>query len=426
MMLAGRAMDKDDFGAFTLTFSALLFANMIQAGLVTQPHNILGTSRHGHDYARYTSSTAVAQLYIAAFGTIVSLLVWLFALAMGYTAAPLMLALAASIFAWQMQEFVRRVLYTKGRIDAAFVNDIISYGGQTALIAVLYRYNQLTGARALYALAITSALAALVGAWQIRHSLTRDFLPTAMRDNWRNAVDAYITPSESAKRKFIEGGLPADKITVKPHFLPTDPGVGEGDGDYAVFVGRLSFEKGVETLLAAWEKLKAPLPLKMIGDGPLADLVRASVAKDPRITWLGRKSLNEIYDVVGRAKMLIFPSQCYESFGRVAIEAYARGTPVVATDHGAMADVVDNGRTGLRFAPGSPQDLADRVQQLLDHPTELAKMRMQARGEFETKYTAPSNYERLMRIYENAIARAQNAPIGQELSPLSVPGRGLG
>jgi glycosyltransferase involved in cell wall biosynthesis len=223
---------------------------------------------------------------------------------------------------------------------------------------------------------------------------------------WRNAVDLYITPSESAKRKFVEGGLPAEKIVVKPHFLPTDPGVGPGDGDYAVFVGRLSFEKGVETLLAAWEKLAANCPLKIIGDGPLGPKVEAAVKADPRIEWLGRKSLNEIYDIVGRAKMLIFPSQCYETFGRVAIEAYARGTPVVATDHGAMADVVDQNRTGLRFAPGSPQDLADRVQQLLDQPALLANMRVQARREFETKYTAPANYERLMRIYDDAIARA--------------------
>jgi glycosyltransferase involved in cell wall biosynthesis len=223
---------------------------------------------------------------------------------------------------------------------------------------------------------------------------------------WKNAVDLYITPSESARRKFIEGGLPAEKIVVKPHFLPTDPGVGTGDGNYAVFVGRLSFEKGIETLLAAWKELRARLPLKIIGDGPLADEVRDAVMTDPRIEWLGRKSLNEIYDIVGRAKMLIFPSQCYETFGRVAIEAYARGTPVVATDHGAMADVVDQGRTGLRFAPGSPRDLADRVQELLDQPARLAHMREQARREFETKYTAPSNYERLMRIYEDAIARS--------------------
>jgi glycosyltransferase involved in cell wall biosynthesis len=233
---------------------------------------------------------------------------------------------------------------------------------------------------------------------------------------WRNAVDLYITPSESAKRKFVEGGLPTEKIVVKPHFLPTDPGVGTGDGDYAVFVGRLSFEKGVETLLAAWEKLAANCPLKIIGDGPLGPQVEAAVKGDPRIEWLGRKSLNEIYDMVGRAKMLIFPSQCYETFGRVAIEAYARGTPVVATDHGAMADVVDQNRTGLRFAPGSAQDLADRVQQLLDQPELLARMRVQARREFEMKYTAPANYERLMRIYEDAIARAHGVDAAPALN----------
>ncbi len=185
MMLAGRALTKDDFGAFTLIYSALLFANMIQSGLVTQPHNVLGTSRHGRsDYARYTSAIGVGQLYLAIFGTVISLLVWVIALIAGWAAAPLLLALAASIFAWQIQEFCRRVLYTEGKVDGAFWNDIISYGGQTAIIALLYWYGHLSGTLALYALAVTSMLAALVGVWQLRHSLTWDLLPGAMRENW--------------------------------------------------------------------------------------------------------------------------------------------------------------------------------------------------------------------------------------------------
>jgi O-antigen/teichoic acid export membrane protein/thymidylate kinase len=187
MMLAGRALTKDDFGGFTLIYSALLFANMLQSGLVTQPHNVLGTQRHGRggDYARYTSAIGVGQLYLAIFGTGLSLAAWLLALAMGWAAAPLLLALAAAIFAWQLQEFCRRVLYTEGKVDGAFLNDIISYGGQTAIIAVLYYHGRLTGTLALYALAVTSLLAALVGIWQLRHSLTRDLLPGAMAENWK-------------------------------------------------------------------------------------------------------------------------------------------------------------------------------------------------------------------------------------------------
>ena len=88
---------------------------------------------------------------------------------------------------------------------------------------------------------------------------------------WRKKVDVYIALTEFARRKFIEGGLPAGKIIVKPNFVYPDPGPGEGEGGFALFVGRLSFEKGVGTLLAAWEHLDRRIPLKIVGDGPLTE-----------------------------------------------------------------------------------------------------------------------------------------------------------
>ena len=221
---------------------------------------------------------------------------------------------------------------------------------------------------------------------------------------WANAVDAYIAPTNFAREKFIAGGLPAEKITVKPNFVHPDPGVGAGGGGYAIYVGRLSHEKGLDTLLAGWEILGASVPLKIVGDGPLAADVKAAVARNPAIEWLGRRPIDQVYDLIGSADLLIMPSNCYETFGRVAAEAYAKGTPVIASDHGAPADIVVEGRTGLRFKPGDGADLACKVRVALSDRSKLADMRRQARNEFETKYTGARNYEMLMAIYEKARA----------------------
>ncbi|MCX7593399.1 MAG: glycosyltransferase [Fischerella sp.] len=219
---------------------------------------------------------------------------------------------------------------------------------------------------------------------------------------WTKMVDIYITLTEFARQKFIVGGFPANKIVVKSNFVHPDPKPGQGKGGYALFVGRLSVEKGLDTLVAAWKHLQIKLPLKIIGDGPLAEQLAEDTKKMPHIEWLGRKPMSEVYNLMGEAMFLIFPSNWYETFGRVAVEAFAKGTPVIAADIGAIAELVDHQRTGLKFIPGNPKDLAAKVEWLLAHPKELSQMRQEARSEYETKYTAKHNYYKLMEIYELA------------------------
>ena len=217
---------------------------------------------------------------------------------------------------------------------------------------------------------------------------------------WRNAVDAYIALTEFGRQKFITGGLPADKIFVKPNFVYPDPGPGTGKGRYAVFVGRLSEEKGIETLLTAWKSLGGIVALKIVGDGPLAGAVAQAATSDSGIEWLGSQPLEVVYPMIGDAMFLVLPSQCYETFPRVLIEAYAKGTPVIASNLGAMATVVDHGRTGLHFRPGDAADLVAQVHRLLADPLELNRIRQTVRQEYEEHYTAQSNYHTLMAIYE--------------------------
>jgi glycosyltransferase involved in cell wall biosynthesis len=224
---------------------------------------------------------------------------------------------------------------------------------------------------------------------------------------WTRRVDMYIALTEFAREKLIQGGLPKEKIAVKPHFVEPDPGMGEGGGGYALFVGRLSPEKGSDTLLSAWERLGGKPSLKIVGDGPLAPQAAEAARRFPGVQWLGQQPLDEVYRLMGEAAFLVFPSEVYETFGRVAIEAFAKGTPVIASKIGAIAELVEHGRTGLHFRPGDPKDLAARVQWASRHPAELEHMRKAARGEFEVKYTAGQNYELLMEIYRTAAERAK-------------------
>jgi len=225
---------------------------------------------------------------------------------------------------------------------------------------------------------------------------------------WSRMVDVYIALTEFARNKFIEGGLPKEKIVVKPNFVYPDPGQGNGKGGYALFVGRLSPEKGVRTLIAAWEKIGAKMPLTIIGGGTMESDIATAANKMVGIEYLGRRPREQVIDLMKRAAFLIFPSEWYEGFPMTIAEAYATGLPVIASNLGSMASLIDDGRTGLHFRPGDPEDLADKVDWLLSHPVELANMRKEARAEYEAKYTAERNYRMLMEIYERAISVARS------------------
>jgi len=237
--------------------------------------------------------------------------------------------------------------------------------------------------------AASAAVAAMVG----YHKL---------RGTYREQVDAYITLTDFSREKFVAAGLPARKLFVKPNFVYPDPGVGGGHGGYALFVGRLSDEKGAGTLLAAWQRVGARLPLLIVGDGPMAAPV-AEAAVGGHVTWLGRRPPRDVYELMGAAAVVVIPSEWFETFGRVAVEAFATGTPVLASNIGAIAELVDHRRTGLLFTPGDAEALVDAVAWAISHPAELAAMRRAARAEYEDKYTAEANYDQLMATYQHAL-----------------------
>ncbi|MGD9851817.1 MAG: glycosyltransferase family 4 protein [Nitrospirales bacterium] len=220
-----------------------------------------------------------------------------------------------------------------------------------------------------------------------------------------NKIDLFIALTQAAKDKFIAGGLPAHKIMVKPNFVSPDPLKGCGTGHFGLFVGRLIAEKGVLTLLNAWKKLLSPLPLVIVGQGLLSPLVKKAASENPLITWLGRKSSMEVMDLLGQSSCAIFPSEWQEPFGRVVVEAFSKGTPVITSNFGAMAELVDHERTGLHFKAGDSSDLANRVDHLMGNDHLRQQMGLEARKEYERKFTAESNYEALSTIYRKAMSQ---------------------
>ncbi len=226
---------------------------------------------------------------------------------------------------------------------------------------------------------------------------------------WKRRVDRYVTPSDHAKSIYVTGGFAEEQIDVIPNFVYPDPGLGGGRGGYAMYAGRLAPTKGLDTLIEAWSDPAIEIPLKIVGEGPLKRDVRAAAAANPLIEYLGVVDSSEVSDLVGDASFAVVPTRGVETFGRVAAEAAAKGTPSIVSDHGGLVEIVEDGRTGLVFPRGDAVALADRVKRLADSNGLLATMRVAARERFEENYSGESVLNAWVDLYEE-LAAARRKP----------------
>jgi glycosyltransferase involved in cell wall biosynthesis len=234
------------------------------------------------------------------------------------------------------------------------------------------------------------------------------------RHTWERDVTSYVVLTEFARRKFLDGGLPAEKMFIKPNFVYPDPlpaaGDGNcastGDGTYAIFAGRLSPEKRVSTLLNAWTHLRSRVPLVIVGGGAQREeLEQEAIANNlDMVKFMGLLAHDQTIAAIRGARFLVFSSEWYETFGLTMIEAFACGVPVICSKMGAMEEIVDEGRTGLYFKAGDSEDLSEKVEWAWNHPEDMRQMGQEARREYESKYTAEKNYPQLMEIYRRAVA----------------------
>jgi glycosyltransferase involved in cell wall biosynthesis len=222
---------------------------------------------------------------------------------------------------------------------------------------------------------------------------------------WTNMVDCYIALTEFSRNKLIAGGLPADRIRVKPNFVLPDPGMKSGAGEYALFVGRMVKSKGVPSMLEAWEKLSV-VPLHIVGDGPCKEQIESakSAGKLSSVMYRGRLPRAETLAAMKKARFLVFPSEWYEGFPVTIAEAFACGVPVVASRLGAMQEIIADGVTGLHFEAGNIEDLRQKAEWAWEHPAEMQDMGRRGRREFERKYMAEQNIRMLEEAYEFAMA----------------------
>lgn len=228
---------------------------------------------------------------------------------------------------------------------------------------------------------------------------------------WSQNITSYVALTEFARQQFISGGLPGEKIFVKPNFVDPDPGQGTQSGAYAIFVGRLSPEKGLRTLLEAWQRLGNSIPLRVVGDGPLRAGLTEYVEREglSSVRFMGRLGRAETQEAIKGALFLVLPSVCYENFPMTIVEAFAAGTPVVCSCLGAMQEIVTHQCTGLHFAPGSSEQLADSVAWGWANPARMRTLGRAARREFELRYTAEKNHSLLMNIYHRAMQKPSAA-----------------
>jgi glycosyltransferase involved in cell wall biosynthesis len=225
--------------------------------------------------------------------------------------------------------------------------------------------------------------------------------------NTWDGITTFIALSQYQRYLLIQGEVvDANKIIVKPNFVKNTGEVGSGRGDYALFAGRLIPEKGIHVLLRAWSQNKIPIPLKIMGDGPLADEVREKASSNPLVEYLGHQPLSEVYAAMADARFVICASECHEAFGLTVVESFSRGTPVLAADSESIKELIVDGQTGLRFIAGDADDLTSKALLLMADDKAYSEMRRICREVYEERYTDAVNYKLLMNIYERAIAAA--------------------
>ena len=225
---------------------------------------------------------------------------------------------------------------------------------------------------------------------------------------WQRKVQRYVALNDFCRDEFIRGGLPAERIAVKPNFVESPPAAAGTAGATAqsrgglLFVGRLAPEKGVSLLAEAASGLPVG-SITVAGSGPLADQVRQA----PGLRALGGLAPEAVAEFMGRSLALVMPSLWFENFPRTLVEAYATGLPVIASRLGAMAELVQDGVTGLLAEPGDAADWAAKMRWALDHPAEMGRMGVAARARYEALYTPQRNLAQLLDIYEQAKAQSK-------------------
>jgi len=226
-------------------------------------------------------------------------------------------------------------------------------------------------------------------------------LHAALR-TYADKVNRFIALSEHARGLFVRGGLPADRIDVKPNFSH-DPGPPPARREGLLYVGRLSDEKGVRVLAEAARQ--SGCRVQVVGDGPLLESCR----RHPQLQCVGSLAPGAVLEVMRRSIALLVPSLCYESMPRVVVEAYASGLPVIGSAAGALGEMIEHERTGLLVPAGDVAAWSTAMARP-DRDPQWPRMGMAARERYERVHTPERCHAALVSIYEAAIQSEGTPP----------------
>lgn len=221
----------------------------------------------------------------------------------------------------------------------------------------------------------------------------------ANQRRWWTSVSRFFCISAAQRTTLIANGMPADLLTVKYNFVADTETRRTGEGKHYLYLGRLTEEKGVRLLMAAWRSA----PLVIAGAGPLSDEVAAWAATRPNVRFVGMQDATQSRELVASAIAVVVPSMWQETFGLVVVEAMAAGVPAVVAAHGSLTELVTNGETGAHFTPGNPEELAAALDRL------TPSMGEKARSRYERDFTPDVGLANLEAGYREVVSGGAKA-----------------
>lgn len=240
---------------------------------------------------------------------------------------------------------------------------------------------------------------------------------TQLRNIWSKQVHVFVATSEYVRRIYMDHGFDGDRIIVKPNLVYPDPGVGDHQGGFGLYAGRLSAAKGVKTLLSAMTELHRrgdSIPFKIVGDGALREEAEAAANWIPGLEVLGQLDRESTLELMKAAAYVAIPSEWDEPFGRTAIEAYATGAPVLASSAGGLTEIVDERESGLLVSPGDVKGWISALSWTRTNSNELERMGLNGRRKFELSFSDDVVYEKLVESYDFArLVAVGSSPVEQ-------------
>jgi glycosyltransferase involved in cell wall biosynthesis len=220
-----------------------------------------------------------------------------------------------------------------------------------------------------------------------------------------DCIRYFICPSKFLKKKLTEAGFPYDKVLYIPNFIKIENcEISNSTRNYILFVGRLSKEKGILTMLRAIQD--SDILIKIVGDGPMRGEYEkyANENNIRNVVFEGYKTGDDLNDLFKNATFLVFPSEWYENAPMTILEAFAYGKPVIGSNIGGIPEMVVENETGLLYEPGNHNELREKIEYLLSSPSLIVDMGEKARRKVEREHNSELHYQQLMKVYQRALS----------------------